>query len=157
MCQVMFVINVELVGSRFLQLVRVLCAIRLRNLRALLSRTYTENVRDDVSGSCTSTFSFNSQSNLDVGLALRIRIVLGILAQSLFKHSLVSSKRIHNQSYLEDDEIINLDLAGPHIGTDGGEVLVNVFHDGLCCFSGQNLIQDIPVGPHQVKACAAHC
>lgn len=50
---------------------------------------------------------------------------------------------MYRQSYLENDEIIHLDLARPHVGTNGRQILVNVFHNVLRRFPRQDLIQDI--------------
>lgn len=42
---------------------------------------------------------------------------------------------IYKRSHLENDEIIDLDLARPHVGANGSQILVNVLHDDLRRFS----------------------
>ena len=63
--------------------VGMLRMVRLRRLRAFTAITQAENVRNDVACPCRAAFGFHLESNLDVWLALRIRIVLWIFAKSL--------------------------------------------------------------------------
>lgn len=38
-------------------------------------------------------------------------------------------------TYLEDDEVVKLNLAFPNLLSFGGEILVNVLHDYFCGFT----------------------
>ena len=83
MGQIMLVVDTELVGGCFLQLVGVLCTIRLSTLCAFVSGRYAKDVGNDVAHPGASTLCFQAQGDLDMWLALRIRVVLGIFTQSL--------------------------------------------------------------------------
>lgn len=83
MCQVIFVVDAELIGGRSLQLIRVFGTFRLNTLFAFVS--YAEDVRDDVPYARASALCLQAQRNLDVWLAFCIRIVLGIFTQTLMK------------------------------------------------------------------------
>lgn len=59
-------------------------------------------------------------------LALGVRIILGVLAQSL-----------------EDDEFFDLDLVGSDGGRERGEIFVDILDDDFGGFAGEDLIKHI--------------
>ena len=115
-------------GPRPADLVGVLRLVCLRGLRALAVVAQAEHIRDDVARPRGAAAGLHAQRDLDVGLALRIGVVLRVLAEPL-----------------EDDEVVELDFARAHVLVDGREVLVDVLDNDLGRLARENLVEDVPV------------
>ena len=114
-------------------------AIGLGGFRSLSALANTEDIGNDISSTCGASLRLGAQGNLDVRLALRIGVILRVLAQTLRK-VMRNCRCWRMNSYLVDDKLIEFDLASTDLLSDGGEILVDVLHDGLRGFTRENLI-----------------
>ena len=112
-------------GTTLSKFVRVSCTFGLYAV-ARLTSLRAEDVRNNVASSNGDVARLHSKRNLYVWLTFSVGVVFGTLAESLV-----------------NDELVELDLAGAHVLSSGGEILVYALDNNLRRFARKDLVQDI--------------
>ena len=112
-------------GTALSKFVRVSCTFGLYAV-ACLTSLRAEDVRNNVASSNGDVARLHSKRNLYVWLTFCIGVVFGTLAESLV-----------------NDELVELDLAGAHVLSGSGEILMYALDNNLRRFARKDLVQDI--------------